>query len=320
MILRRWVLSMLQRCDGVQLLSQKGRYKVTLPRTSRMTVVLRYSVTKLAYHASFHVEGWRKKYRENLLKRSRESEPMDGEYSDSTPPLLILMVYRASNQELVEIFLRQAGANAEIRLWALDEIAPRLLKWTVGCGPGLRFSNLNRLYVARPITEGAWVVIADDDFMFVKGDMVTTIRMMKRADFSLAQPGQSLWGWWSVLFNVARPFMNARDTNYVEQGPLVIADPTFAKKIFPLPESEDMGWGIEAEWFRFKVGSLRMGIIDASHVVHWKQNAVNYAVTPELESMHERLAISGIESMWQLQSVNDRWWRWQRTPPWKARR
>jgi hypothetical protein len=231
-------------------------------------------------------------------------------------PVVLLMVYREKNVRLVTMLLREMGPGADVRLWALDQAADELAHLTLGSGPGLRFEHLNTLYNARPADAASWVVLADDDFLFIKGGVAQTIDIMKRANFVLAQPGQSLLGWWSILFNVSRPITTARDTNYVEQGPIVIADPTFAPKMFPLPEENDMGWGIEAEWFRMKEGNARIGIVDACRVVHFKQNAVSYPVGPELKKMNERLAKVGVDNMWQLQSVNDRWWRWQRAPSW----
>jgi hypothetical protein len=254
-----------------------------------------------------------------LLEKARAKEPGNRQRLGGAPPLLLLMVYREKNVQMVELLLRELGPDADVRLWALDQTAPELDHLTLGVGPGLRFVHLNSLYNAKPVDKGAWVVLADDDFMFIKGGLIRTMEIMKRANFVLAQPGQSLLGWWSILFNVSRPLTTARDTNYVEQGPLVIADPTFASKIFPLPEENDMGWGIEAEWFRMKEGNVRIGIVDACRVVHFKQNAVSYSVGPELEKMNERLSKAGIESMWQLQSVNEYWWRWQHEPAWKER-
>jgi hypothetical protein len=158
--------------------------------------------------------------------------------------------------------------------------------------------------------------VADDDFLFVKGGLTETISLMRRAGFSFAQPSQSILGWWTSLFNVTRPLSLARDTNYVEQGPLVIADSAFASEILPFPEDGDMGWGIEADWYRIKEGKYRIGVIDACRLRHWGQNATSYQSEPEIERMNERLSGADIENLWQLQSVNGHWWRWQRNPPW----
>lgn len=96
---------------------------------------------------------------------------------------------------------------------------------TLGCGPGGRFDHLNWLYAARPVVRGTWVVVADDDVVFVRGDIPETIATMQAAGFNLAQPGQTLLGYWTHLFNVGRPLVRASDTNSVEIGPIFVADP-----------------------------------------------------------------------------------------------
>lgn len=252
--------------------------------------------------------------RRAYVKSAKRASLLD---TSGSPPTLVLMVYRVRNVSLVQMLLRQLDSNADVRLWALDAIAPELASNTLGCGPGVRFSHLNRLYNASPVLDGSWVILADDDVFFIEGHLERTIDLMKRAGLSLAQPGQSMLGWWNFFFTVSRPFLHARDTNYVEQGPLIIADPEFAKLILPFPEDDDMGWGIEALWYRIKEGRFRTGIIDSCRVVHQDRAARSYPAGPQMLSMHDRLVNSEMNSIWQLQSVNARWWRWQDSPSWK---
>jgi hypothetical protein len=287
---------------------------VVLPRYSERTGSFRLSLNRYLVGASIVSEPLRSRLRNRALARATSLQ--HDETLDGTTPLLVLMVYRARNVRLVKALLSQFESTADIRLWALDEIVPELASKTLGCGLGVRFSHINWLYNVEPVKEGSWLVIADDDFFFSKGNITSTITMMKRAGFSLAQPSQSMMGWWSDLFHVSRPLVQARDTNCVEQGPLFIADSEFLKIILPLPESNDMGWGIEAEWYQLNEGRLRIGIIDGCRVVHCGKVANSYAVGPALETMRKRVLDSGIESFWQLRSVNKYWFTWQRTPPW----
>jgi hypothetical protein len=235
--------------------------------------------------------------------------------SNEGMPLVLLMVYRSKNAAIVSVLLRQISTSADIRLWALDCIVPELAVHTLGCGPGTRFAHLNWLYESKRVPEDHWVAIADDDAFFIRGDLSKTISLMQRARFSLAQPGQSLLGWWTCLFNIARPFVIARDTNFVEQGPILIASSAFARLMFPLPD-DGMGWGIEAEWFRIKEGRFRIGIIDACRMIHCSRPAMSYSIEPEMKRLRERLKSSAIDSIWQLRTENGRWWRWQESPQW----
>jgi hypothetical protein len=290
---------------------------VILPKRSPFSVFLRLAFRKVLIIASIAIEPLRARIRTNALERSLATKRSIDDLRSGFPKILILMVYRARNVKLVQALLREVDSDTDVRLWALDEIVPELASQTVGYGPGTRFAHFNFLYRSKSVEEGAWVVLADDDALFVKGGLVETINLMERSGFSLAQPSHSVLGWWTSLFNIARPFSLARDTNYVEQGPIVIIESSFAKEILPLPEDNDMGWGIEAEWFKAKQGRFRIGVIDACRVAHWNRNATSYPAGPEMIAMKRRLSAVGAENVWQLQTVNGHWWTWQKSPSWK---
>ena len=230
-------------------------------------------------------------------------------------PVVCLMVYRARNAAHAKQLISQVGRDADIRLWALDEVAPDIADMTLGCGPGGRFDHLNWLYAARPVTEGAWVVVADDDVIFVRGDIPETIAAMKLAGFNLAQPGQSLIGYWTQLFNVGRPFTKASDTNSVEIGPIFVADAAISHEILPFPENTGMGWGVEADWYQAKAKGFRIGIVDSCRMMHLSRGG-DYLIGPEMEHLSERLVAAGLHSIWQVRSRNRRWWKWQARAPW----
>lgn len=289
---------------------------VTLPKRSSLRILLSEGFRMALIVLSMAIDPLRKKVRERVLTNASSDSKFNTLNLDNDPPVLLLVVYRARNAQLVKALLRQVNSSADVRLWALDEIAPELAAQTVGTGPGTRFSNLNKLYNAKPVMEGSWVVLADDDVFLVRGSLTRIFSIMKRAGLSLAQPSQSILGWWTSPFNVSRPFLVARDSNYVEQGPLLVVDPTFAKVILPLPDENDMGWGIEAEWYRAKEGRFRFGVIDDCRIVHCARAGTTYPSGPEMRSMNERLRKAGIDSLYQLQSVNGYWWKWQPNPSW----
>ena len=230
-------------------------------------------------------------------------------------PVVCLMVYRARNAARAQQLISQVGPGADVRLWALDEVVPDLAVATLGCGPGGRFDHLNWLYEARPVADGAWVVVADDDVVFVRGDIPETIATMKLAGFNLAQPGQTLIGYWTQLFNLGRPFVKASDTNLVEIGPIFVADAAISREILPFPGNSGMGWGVEADWYQAKAKGFRIGIVDSCRMMHLSRGGA-YLIGPEMEHLSERLASAGLHSIWQLRSRNRRWWKWQARPPW----
>ena len=284
---------------------------MSLPQRTEFGDQLRRYWALVVYKATAICEPLRAPIRRKLLDRANAKSP-----KVLAVPVVFLLIYRSRNVALVQNLLNQVGSRVDVRLWALDEVAPELADLTVGCGPGGRFDNLNLLYESRPVAEGSWLVVADDDVAFVRGDIAQLIQTMRKAGLNLAQPGQSLLGWWTVPFSLGRPFAIASDTNHVEVGPLFAADPQFSKEILPFPGNTGMGWGVEADWYRIKLDRYRIGVIDACRILHL--GAPNsYPIEPELEKMAERLAAASVTSIWQLRSCNGRWWRWQQDPPWK---
>ena len=284
---------------------------VSLPRHTRSGDWLRSYWFLVVRKVTVICEPLRAPIRGKLLARAMAKSP-----KVSPVPIVFLLIYRSRNLALVQNLLKQIGPGADVRLWALEEVAPELADLTVGSGPGGRFDNLNLLYEARPVAEGSWLAVADDDVAFVRGDVIELIQMMRKAGLNLAQPGQSLLGWWTVCASLSRPFSIVRDTNFVEVGPLFVADPQFAKEILPFPRNTGMGWGVEADWYRIKLNRYRIGVIDACRLLHLGAVAA-YPIGPESDRMAERLAAVNVKSIWQLRSCNGRWWRWQQNPPWK---
>jgi hypothetical protein len=288
---------------------------VPLPRHAPFVDLLRLLLREALLRVAVLVDPIRSTFRRRSLERATRS-PSTSSSNDASPPLVVLIVYRAKNAHLVRALLGQIDPQADIRLWALDQIDPALAEKTIGCGPGTRFAHLNHLYSAEPITPRSWVVVADDDVFFSKGDMARTIHLMQQSGLSLAQPAQSITGWWSSLFNISRPYLLVRETNYVEQGPIFIADCAMSKEIFPIPEDHSMGWGIEAVWYRIKDGRYRIGIVNDCHMVHWTRAAAGYPTDLETAHMRLRLSSSRVDSIWQLQTDVGAWWSWQRAPSW----
>src|ERR1700676_858286 len=121
---------------------------VGLPRRSPFGNLLRKAVSAAVLRVTTALEPVRSIARENALARTQQYS-IGRQSSDAEEvPVLLLLVYRKSNSFLVEALLRNLSATADVRLWALDEIEPRLADMTLGSGPGTRFSHLNWLYLA----------------------------------------------------------------------------------------------------------------------------------------------------------------------------
>jgi hypothetical protein len=232
------------------------------------------------------------------------------------PPLVLISVYRRRWASTIAGMLRQVPEGADIRLWALDEVDPALEDATVGVGGGEKWELVNRLLDTRPLPEGAWVVVADDDVVFSAGDMGSFLRLSEKAGFDLAQPAHSLMSIHSHQFNVGRPLVRAGRVGFVEIGPIFAVAPGARHRFLPFPGDIGMGWGLEVLWSRQRREGAHLGVVDACRMVHCGAVGVAYDRNAAEAALAPLLAEGGASAIYDLMSRHGRWWRWQSVPPW----
>jgi hypothetical protein len=210
---------------------------------------------------------------------------------DRLPPATLLCVYRRRNVEHVTRLVAGARKAAfGIRLWALDEVAPELASDTVGTGAGSRFALLNE--VAHGADAG-WLVIADDDVAFVTPSAPRTLLAVAAAqNFDISQPAQARGSYRSHLITRQRILASARETTFVEIGPVVAFSPRARDLVLPFPD-DGMGWGVELEWAALRERGLRLGILDCVALLHLTPTAGAYGVEQALRDLEERVRKHG---------------------------
>lgn len=220
---------------------------------------------------------------------------------DSLPTATLLCVYRRANAEHVgRLVLAARKAGYQVRLWALDETAPGLERETVGLGPGTRFALLNKLaHGADP----GWLVLTDDDVRFVTPAAPRTLLAVASAHgFDISQPAQGRGSYRSHLITKQRILLSARETTFVEIGPVVAFSPRARALALPFPE-EGMGWGVELEWAALRKRGLRMAILDCVPLLHLVPMGGTYEVQLELQDLEQRVRKHGFASIDEAQQT-----------------
>ena len=220
--------------------------------------------------------------------------------SRAVPPALFACVYRYKNAAVVERLVAQcAHSNIQTKLWALDKTHPDLASVTVGEGPGFRFALLNRLLENAPADN--WLVISDDDVRFGQRGIATLLRTCDRFGFGLAQPAHArVRSHYSYRMTLRKSWRLARETTFVEIGPVVVIAPSAREGMVPFPE-EGMGWGVELLWYDRHLAGLRIGVIDVSPVRHLSPGGRDYDWSSENERLLRLLAERNLESMRDVQ-------------------
>ena len=227
------------------------------------------------------------------------------------PGAVLVAVYRARNAALVEDLIAPAlAAGYEARLWALDRPARELAATTLGSGPAGRFELVNRL-VADGDLRGRTLVVADDDARFSRGTLVEFLELMRRYRLDLAQPAHGRGSHWTHPITRAEPLTVARETTFVEIGPLFAVAPPWVPRVCPFPEL-GMGWGLELDWLRLHDEGCRLGIVDRTRIVHLAPVGESYAKNEEGARVRAAFDALGLSAWADVQHTLRRWRPWQR--------
>jgi hypothetical protein len=205
-----------------------------------------------------------------------------------------------------------------VALWALERVSDRLSEVTIGSGPGPRLLLLNRLYEAVAPALRGLLVLSDDDVTFVRGGLGPLLWATKRCGFAIAQPGHAPRSHAAYEFTRSQPLTVARQTTFVEIGPIVVVSAPVRSRIMPLPEDFGMGWGVDLLWHDLVREHWRLGIVDAVSIRHLALSGVLYDTDPEQERLDALLRARRLSSVEEIQRCLGTWRAWQWRPPWES--
>jgi hypothetical protein len=233
-------------------------------------------------------------------------------------PATVLVVYRRRNARHVARLLRSVPTDWRVGLWALDAIAHRLARHTMGTGPGAKFDLINQLYAKATPPMDHDVVVADDDVVFERGGLRELLEVSHAAGLSLSMPAHGAGSPHSFGITRAVPGSRARLTTFVEIGPLFAVRAEDRQAFLPFPKDIGMGWGLELTWHDLSRRGYRLGVIDEFPVQHRGRVAAAYDDAPERERLARLFAARGISSWEPVQQTLGTWSRDQPTAPWLA--
>jgi len=142
-----------------------------------------------------------------------------------------------------------------------------------------KFTLLNRVMGALDPGRYAYVVVCDDDIRLPREFLDGYLRMVERYGLALAQPARTHGSYTDHHFVTQLLGIDARETRFVEIGPLFSMRDDALRILTPFDEASPMGWGYDFIWpVVMQRAGLRMGIVDAWPVAHDLRKPVsNYA-------------------------------------------
>lgn len=131
-----------------------------------------------------------------------------------------------------------------------------------------KFENLNDLLAEHPAAGHDWLLLVDDDVVLPPGFLDVFVCLAEHFDFSLAQPAHRWRSHAAWQVTRRRPGVLARQTRYVEIGPVCALRAGTFDALLPFPELR-FGWGLDLHWSALaRERGWREGVIDATPVLH----------------------------------------------------
>jgi hypothetical protein len=175
----------------------------------------------------------------------------------------------APQRDVLVVAVRSPGA--QLIDGALAELQSSVHRVRVASGStielgGGKFQNANALLADQSPAD--WTLLVDDDIALPPHFLDRFIAVAEALDFDLAQPAQTLAS--HAAWESARrePFTVARQTNFVEIGPVTAFSRRVAEELLPFPDLR-MGWGLDLHWAALAQDrGWTLGVIDALPVKH----------------------------------------------------
>jgi hypothetical protein len=193
------------------------------------------------------------------------------------PSLLVVGVYMAlepnHSEHLVEEFSSAHSVEVEQRWVCMmgrpptEKVASVTVRQLDNYMP--KWQLVNNLIRPEDLERFDYIMVCDDDILLATCFVDHFIAEQQSLGFALAQPART---WRSTTDHAIvrrRLFTRARQTNFVEIGPLVSFRRDFLKAIYPFSLESPMGWGYDLNWpTTARELGLAIGIIDKIPVDH----------------------------------------------------
>jgi hypothetical protein len=214
--------------------------------------------------------------------------------------VLILGVYLADRPNTADHLMESFQATNHCRVdqrWIalngkpLTDVARR---YTVDVLNGYhpKFALINAVVRQSSLHAYDYLIISDDDIRVPRRFIDAFIGWQQHMDLSLAQPARTWNSYIDHRFVRRRIFLAARQTRFVEIGPLFSVHRSLFDHLLPFNEESPMGWGYDLVWpVLVAAAGKTMGIIDATPIDHSLRSRNNaYSYNRELENMAKYLA------------------------------
>ncbi|MEH2492842.1 hypothetical protein V1280_008781 [Bradyrhizobium sp. AZCC 2230] len=193
------------------------------------------------------------------------------------PKVLVLGIYMAQKSNYVEHLVKVFGRarcvsieqrwvsvmggppSEEVRLVTAETLKALRPKWQI----------INELITPDDLVNFDYFLFSDDDVLVADDFTDSFFAVQQQLGFALAQPARTWRSFTDHEIVRRRPLLRARQTNFVEGGPVVSFRRDLLSLVHPFSLESPMGWGYDLTWpIIARSRDLRIGIIDCVPVDH----------------------------------------------------
>jgi hypothetical protein len=187
--------------------------------------------------------------------------------------LIVGIEWRGTRMARAIAELQRSGHRTRVVLGTMADTPGRGLEAvTVLTGlRGPKFVNVNLLlaHAAEETPAPRWTIVIDDDVILPRCFLDRFLAACEALNFVLAQPALTLRSYESHPVTRRHLTAVARETRFVEIGPLTAFRAEANGVLVPFPEDAGMGWALDSYWPVLAAErDWRIGIIDAVPVGH----------------------------------------------------
>lgn len=155
-----------------------------------------------------------------------------------------------------------------------------------------KFKLLNQILKDIDFNKYDYIVFSDDDIAIHDNFLDIYIDIVERKNLKIAQPARA-WHSHNVHPIVIQDKSSiARETNFVEIGPIFSFHQSVFSYLLPFPDNAEMGLGLDFVWpVIAQKNNFKIGIVDLTPVDHsYRAQSTTYSSSKNLEKMNDFLS------------------------------